>query len=85
MRSDINLSLSGQKSGLHYYWSIGRTSNEGIIVGEKFETIRSRINLEAKVVKWLTVGANTQFAIRDEGSIPAEWRMYYQDSPWGSE
>ncbi len=84
-RSDVNLSLSGQKSGLRYYWSLGHTSNEGIIVGNKFETIRTRLNLDAKVTDWLTVGVNTQFAVRDEGSVPAEWWMYQRDSPWGSE
>jgi TonB-linked SusC/RagA family outer membrane protein len=84
-RSDLNLSLSGQKSGLRYYWSIGHTSNEGIIVGDKFETIRTRLNLDAKVTDWLNVGVNTQFAVRDEGSVPAEWWMYQRDSPWGSE
>ena len=84
-RSDLNLSLSGQKSGLRYYWSIGHTSNEGIIVGDKFETIRTRLNLDAQVVDWLKVGVNTQFAVRDEGSVPAEWQMFWRDSPWGSE
>lgn len=84
-RSDVMLSLSGQKTGLKYYWSVGHTSNEGIVAGEKYETIRTRLNLEAKVVKWLDVGVNTQFAVRDEGAVPAEWWMYYQDSPWGSE
>lgn len=84
-RSDINLSVSGQKTGLRYYWSLGHTSNEGIVVGEKFETIRTRLNLEADVADWLVVGVNTQFAVRDEGSVPAEWAMYWRDSPWGSE
>ncbi len=84
-RSDVNFSLSGQNTGLKYYWSIGHTSNEGVIVGEKFETIRTRLNVEADVVDWLTVGINTQFAIRDEGSVPAEWPMFWRDSPWGSE
>jgi len=84
-RSDVNLSLSGQKTGLRYYWSVGHTSNEGIIVGDKFETIRTRLNVEADVVDWLTVGLNSQFAVRDEGSVPAEWEMFWRDSPWGSE
>jgi TonB-linked SusC/RagA family outer membrane protein len=85
MRSDVNLSLSGQKEALQYYWSVGRTSNEGIIVGDKFENIRTRLNLEAEVNNWLNVGINSQFAIRDEGFIPAEWQMFYRVSPWGSE
>lgn len=85
MRSDLNLSLSGQKEGLQYYWSIGQISNEGIIVGNKYENIRTRLNLEAKVTDWLNVGINSQFAIRDEGFVPAEWQMFYRVSPWGSE
>lgn len=84
-RSDVNLSLSGQKTGLRYYWSVGHTSNEGIVVGEKFEAIRTRLNLEADVTEWLVVGVNSQFALRDEGSVPGEWEMFWRDSPWGSE
>ncbi len=83
-RSDLNLSLSGQKSDLKYFWSINKMSNEGIIVGEKFETIRTRLNLDAEVVDWLSVGVNAQFSQGDESSVPAEWEMYWRDSPWGS-
>lgn len=84
-RNDINTSISGRKGGLNYYWSIGRTSNEGITVGEKFETIRSRLNLDAKINDWLTVGVNTQFSKRDEGFIPADRGQIERSSPWGSE
>ncbi len=84
-RSDLNLSLSGQKSDLKYFWSINKMSNEGIVVGEKYETIRTRLNLDAEVVDWLSVGVNAQFSQGDESSVPAEWEMYWRDSPWGSE
>lgn len=84
-RNDINTSISGRSNGLNYYWSIGRTSNEGIITGEKFEAIRSRLNLDADVTDWLTVGMNTQFAQRDEGFIPADRLQIERSSPWGSE
>lgn len=85
LRNDVNLSLSGRKDGLNYYWSVGRTENEGIVVGEKFETIRSRLNLDAKINDFITVGMNVQFAKRDEGSIPADRRQVFLSSPWGSE
>jgi TonB-linked SusC/RagA family outer membrane protein len=84
-RNEQNVSISGRNGGLNYYWSIGRTSNEGIIAGEKFETIRSRLNLDAKVNDWLTVGMNTQFAKRDEGFLPADQNQVFSSSPWGSE
>ncbi len=85
LRNDVTLSLSGQKDELQYYWSINRTHNEGIIVGEDFKTIRSRLNVEGKVTDFITLGVNTQFANRDESSVPAEWQMVTRDSPWGSE
>ncbi|MEA1786971.1 SusC/RagA family TonB-linked outer membrane protein [Arenibacter sp. GZD96] len=84
-RNDVNLSISGREEGLNYYWSVGRTENEGIVVGEKFETIRSRLNLDAKINDFLTVGMNVQFAKRDEGSIPADRGQVFLSSPWGSQ
>ena len=84
LRYDWNTSISGRKGGLNYYWSLGRTSNEGITEGEKFETLRSRINLDAKINDWLTVGLNTQFAKRDEGFIAADRGQIARSSPWGS-
>lgn len=84
-RNDINTSISGRNGGLNYYWSLGRTSNEGIYAGEKFEALRSRLNLDAKITDWLTVGMNTQFAKRDEGFIPADRGEMERSSPWGSE
>ena len=97
-RQDHNLSLSGKKDEITYYFSLGYNNNEGIIVGDGFSTIRSRINLDAKVTDWLTVGVNTQFSNRDESkmnrynsdnslkdpTIQADWALRVNNSPWGS-
>ncbi len=72
-RQDHNLSLSGKKEDVTYYWSIGYQNNEGIIVGDQFKTIRTRVNLDGKVNKWLDVGLTTQYANRDESGLPATW------------
>jgi len=92
LRQDYNISLSGKSDAVTYYMSLGYNNNEGIIVGDEFTTIRGRINLDAKVTDWLTVGMNTQFSDRDEskmnrdGSPPiqAEWGRRVNNSPWGS-
>lgn len=84
-RNEFNTSISGRKGGLNYYWSIGRQDNEGITVGEEFEAVRSRLNLDAKINDWLTVGANMQFSKQDRGSIPAQRGQIITSSPWGSE
>jgi TonB-linked SusC/RagA family outer membrane protein len=84
MRQDHNLSLSGKKDEITYYWSLGYNKNEGVIVGDEFTTIRSRLNVDAKVTDWLSVGLNTQFATRDESNINADWGQIWLSSPWGS-
>ncbi|GEO05417.1 SusC/RagA family TonB-linked outer membrane protein [Adhaeribacter aerolatus] len=93
-RQDYNVSLSGKKEGVSYYMSLGYQDNEGVIVGDQFTTYRSRLNLEGKVNKFLTVGLNTQFADRDESHVSfdddpsptyADWGRIINNSPWGSE
>lgn len=84
LRQDYTVSLSGRKQGLSYYWSLGYENNEGVVVWSKFSTYRSRLNLEADVTDFLTVGLNTQFAARDESAVPADWDAAVRDSPFGS-
>ncbi|MBV4307777.1 hypothetical protein KSZ74_22590, partial [Parabacteroides distasonis] len=45
-RQDYNISLSGKKEDFSYYWSLGYMSNESLVKGDEFSTIRSRVNIE---------------------------------------
>lgn len=84
IKQDYTLSLSGKTKGVSYYWSGGYLDNKGIILGDKYSTIRTRLNLEAKVTNFLTVGVNTQFANRDESAVAADWNKGITNSPLGS-
>ncbi|QEC51460.1 TonB-linked SusC/RagA family outer membrane protein [Anseongella ginsenosidimutans] len=84
-RQDHTISLSGRKEGVQYYMSLGYLDNEGIVVGDDFQTVRSRINIEGKVNDFLSVGMHTQFADRDESQVPVNWGLARTLSPWGSE
>jgi TonB-dependent starch-binding outer membrane protein SusC len=98
LRQDHNISLSGRKEDVTYYMSLGYNNNEGVVVGDQFSTIRGRINLDAKVTNWLSVGINTQFSDRNESNmnrrnsdgsnpdptIQADWGRIINNSPWGS-
>jgi TonB-linked SusC/RagA family outer membrane protein len=94
LRQDYNISMSGRTEAVTYYMSLGYNNNEGVIVGDGFSTIRGRVNLEAKITDWLTVGMNTQFSDRDESkmnrpddpdpTIQADWGRIINNSPWGS-
>ncbi|MBW7892026.1 MAG: SusC/RagA family TonB-linked outer membrane protein, partial [Chitinophagaceae bacterium] len=84
LRQDYNISLSGRKEGVNYYWSLGYMNNEGVVKGDQYGVARSRLNIDAKVTNFLNVGMNTQFSIRDESSIPVDWGLITANSPWGS-
>jgi len=84
LRQNYDISISGGTDKLKYYWSLGSINNEGIIRGDNFSTLRSRLNLDAVVTDWLTVGLNTQFSERDESNIQANLGQMLIASPFGS-
>lgn len=83
LRQDYNLALSGKTKLLNYYWSLGSVSNEGIVVDETFEKIRSRVNLSADVTDYLQVGINALVAFDDNGNQEVDWDEAINASPYG--
>lgn len=83
IRNDHTVSISGKKEDVSYYMSVNYTNNQGFIVDDKFSTFRTRLNLEAKAAKFLTVGINMQFADRDESQVPVNWGQMVNASPYG--
>jgi TonB-linked SusC/RagA family outer membrane protein len=84
-RQDHNVSVSGKNEGVSYYLGAGYLKNEGIVTGDEYSTLRTRANIEATVAKFLSVGMNTLFSVRDESAIPYNWTHITSLSPWGSE
>ncbi|WP_162343028.1 SusC/RagA family TonB-linked outer membrane protein [Cyclobacterium salsum] len=82
MRQEYDLSVGGGTEKIKYYWSLGYLDNEGIIVGDKFSTIRSRINFDFQVTDWMKVGLNSQFSSRDESVVQANLTGMYQTGPY---
>lgn len=82
IRQEYDLSTSGGNENSSYFWSLGYDNNEGIRVGDKFTSIRSRLNLDFKIADWLNVGMNAQFSDRNEGFVPASTN-FYVNSPYG--
>jgi len=57
-QQDHVLSLSGATDRTNYYVSIGYSDQEGVTKPNAFNRYSLRTNLEQKVKKWLTIGAN---------------------------
>ncbi len=84
LRQNYDASISGASDRVNYYWSIGYQNNEGIIIGDEFQTVRTRLNLDLKVTDWLDIGVNSQFADRNQSSVPASLYGVNYMSPYGS-
>lgn len=82
VRQDYDLSVSGGTENSRYYWSLGYVDNEGIIRGDNFNAIRSRLNVDFDITPWLNVGTNTQFTVRDESSVAANLSWMQSVSPF---
>ncbi|RWY51262.1 SusC/RagA family TonB-linked outer membrane protein [Mucilaginibacter gilvus] len=95
VRQDYTASLSGRGDNVSYYFSGNFTKNQNLINGGQYNNIRFRANLEGKAAKFLTLGMNTQFAVRDEGASAAslsnqsidrtesDWTQIINSSPYG--
>lgn len=84
LRQEYDINIGGGTENIKYYWSLGYLDNEGIIVGDKFSAIRSRVNLDFTVTDWLNVGINAQYSDRDESAVQANLNGMYQTSPYAS-
>lgn len=84
LRQDYNASISGKYDKLTYYWSLGSIRNNGIVVGDTYQAIRSRLNLKADVTNYLQVGLQAHYATQDESNDEVDWAEAIKASPWGS-
>jgi TonB-dependent starch-binding outer membrane protein SusC len=82
INQDYDLSMSGGTKDVRYYWSLGYLNNEGIIRGDVFSAVRSRLNIDGDVTKWLRVGMNSQFSVRDESSVEVSVGNYEYTEPY---
>lgn len=84
LRQNYDLSVSGGTDKIRYYWSMGYLDNEGIITGQQYSALKSRLNLDVSLNDWLSVGLNGQFTNRDEGGAAANLGRMYIVSPYGN-
>ncbi|MFQ9021956.1 MAG: hypothetical protein ACLR6J_12695 [Parabacteroides merdae] len=61
---------------------MGYADREGVVVGDRYRNLRTRLNLESKVTSFLTVGLNAQFATRLGGYLAADVEQREHNSPF---
>mgnify|MGYP000415258697 CR=1 FL=1 len=82
-----NLSVSGSSEKVKYMLSLGYLDNQGVMnrwnLDSSTQKINFRTNLEAKIVKWLTVGTRLYGQKQDYGmaNISNGFKYLYQTTP----
>ncbi|MDM1294173.1 SusC/RagA family TonB-linked outer membrane protein [Sphingobacterium sp. N143] len=84
IQQDYSIAVSNSNESSNYYFSLNHVDREGVVTGNRFRNFRTRLNLETRITPYLKVGANTNFAVRNEGFLKADWRQSAVISPYGS-
>ena len=82
IRQDYDVSVTGGQNNFRYFFSSGYVHNEGVTIGDEFKSFRSRINIDADIYDFLTVGVNSQFGDRDQGFERISIEDAVRQSPW---
>ncbi|CAZ95062.1 SusC/RagA family TonB-linked outer membrane protein [Zobellia galactanivorans] len=78
-----NLSIQGKSDALGYFISLGVTDQEGFIQGDEYERYNFRVNLDAKINNWLTIGTQTFMTVSDYSGQAANYQnAYFNLQPW---
>ncbi|UYQ95886.1 SusC/RagA family TonB-linked outer membrane protein [Chitinophaga horti] len=82
---DYNLSASGASDNMSYYMSLGYLSNQGVIKGDDYKSIRANLKVDGKITKWLEIGGNINFQNRTDGNLATDWgTQIIRNSPFAS-
>jgi len=68
-----SISISGSTDKLRHYLSGTYDKAEGIAIGDDFERMMFRINLDYDLLDWVNYGTNTSFGFYDRSGVPAEF------------
>ena len=78
-----NLSISGGFNDTKYYIGGGFTDINSVAINDHFRRFSSRVNIETKIFKWLSIGTRTQFTFDDESGAEANFHTALETNPLG--
>jgi len=72
-----NISVSGANATTHYYLSANFSDQSGMMQKNEFQRRQTRLNIDHKVTKWLTIGTNLNYSksineAPNTGSVPGQ-------------
>ncbi|HKK62603.1 MAG TPA: TonB-dependent receptor [Bacteroidales bacterium] len=82
-RQKHNLSFSGGNDMTKFYLSFSLDDNKGVAVGDEFKRYTFRLNLDQKLLPWITFNTNTQYGYYDRSGNDGDFGNAFQLNPLG--
>ncbi len=76
-----NLTISGGFNDTKYYIGGGFTDIRGVALNDNFRRVSTRINVETKITKWLSIGTRTQLNFDDASGAEANFHVALETNP----
>jgi TonB-linked SusC/RagA family outer membrane protein len=75
------LSVSGGSNSTKFFISGSYLDVTGLAVNDDYKRVTSRINIDTKVVDWLTLGSRTQISYDDKSGLGPDMSDLFQTNP----
>lgn len=76
-----NLSVSGGFQDTKYFFGGSYLNIKGVSVNDDYKRYTSRINLETRILNWLTIGTRTQLTFDNRNGVTVNWDDVYKANP----
>ncbi|WP_423736032.1 SusC/RagA family TonB-linked outer membrane protein [Chitinophaga caseinilytica] len=77
-----DVSVSGRSENTAYFFSLGYTNQENVIINDTYKRYSFRVNLESKVASWLKVGVQSSYGISDYSGVAPTLTTVIRNTPF---
>ncbi|MCH5597499.1 SusC/RagA family TonB-linked outer membrane protein [Niabella ginsengisoli] len=69
MIQNYDVGVSGRTEQSSYYFSLGYTDQENVVINDTYKRYSMRLNLESKITDWLKMGIQSSYSINDYSGV----------------
>jgi TonB-linked SusC/RagA family outer membrane protein len=77
-----NLGIRGRNQSVGYFVSLGYTGQKSFLINDQFDRYNARVNLDANITDWLTVGGETFLTKSDYSGVSPSLGATFHMQPW---